>query len=116
MSHFSLKSLAITAAIGLGVVFSAGAAANAASVVPAVSIMSDSGTKLVQVDHRWGHHGYRPMRRACSAAQAARKAERMGFRRVSVMERRDTVRVTGWRKGFRSSVLFARAPGCPVIR
>ncbi|PYE86551.1 antifreeze protein [Phyllobacterium leguminum] len=115
MSRISLKSLAVTAGLGLAVAFSAGAAANAAPAVPAAPAVATSGAKFIQVDHRWGHHGYRPAR-ACSADHAALKAERMGFRRVSVNVRRDTIRVSGWRKGFRSSVLFARAPGCPVIR
>ncbi|WP_420962662.1 antifreeze protein [Brucella sp. IR073] len=116
MSRISFKSLIVPAVIGAAIMFS-GTAANAAPVTPAVSAMPAAGVHIVQVDHHWGYRPhYRPARNACSAVHAARKAERMGFRRTRVDVRRDTVRVYGVRKGFRSSVTFARAPGCPVIR
>ncbi|GGA96826.1 hypothetical protein GCM10011491_26440 [Brucella endophytica] len=118
MSRISFKSLIAPAVIGAAIMFSAGAAANAAPIAPAVSAMPAAGGHIVQVDHRWDHRPqhYRPARNACSAAHAARKAERMGFRRTRVDVRRNTVRVYGVRKGFRSSVTFARAPGCPIVR
>jgi hypothetical protein len=113
MSRISFKSLVVTAGLGLAAALSAGAAnaAPAISAAPAVATMADAHGNVIKVDHRWGH---RP--RACSADQAANKAARMGFRRTRVDVRRNTIRVSGWRHGFRSSVLFARAPGCPIIR
>ncbi|RCS25507.1 antifreeze protein [Phyllobacterium salinisoli] len=116
MSRISLKRLVLPAVIGLAAAFSAGAPASAAAIAPAVSVMSGVQGNVVQVDHRWGHRpGYRPGP-ACTANQAARKAMRMGFRNPRVVVRRNVVRVNGWRRGFRSSVVFARAPGCPTIR
>lgn len=119
MSRISLKMLAVTAALGLGSVIAAGAA-SAAPVIPAPAMadVSASASNVVKVDHRYGHRyhgGYRPVR-ACSVNQALNKASRMGIRNPRAVVNRNVVRITGWRYGHRSAVVFARAPGCPVIR
>jgi len=116
MSRISLKRLVLPAVIGLAAVFSAGATANAAPLAPAVSVASGVQGHVVQVDHRWGHHRRPVYRRACTPNQAARKAARMGIRNPRVIVRRNVVRVNGWRHGRPRSVVFARAPGCPIIR
>ena len=112
MARISVKMLAITAAVGFGSLFAVGAA-SARPVSPAV-IETSHLSQAVQVNHRRGHWG--PGYRACSPGQAASKARRMGLRNPRVTIRRNVVRVTGWRHGHRSAVVFARARGCPVIR
>ncbi|MBB2971169.1 antifreeze protein [Mesorhizobium sp. RMAD-H1] len=118
MSRISLKRLVLPAVIGLAAAFSAGAPANAAPIAPAAAVASGIEGNVVRVDHRWGHRPhYRPVvRRACTANQAARKAARMGIRNPRVIVRRNVVRVNGWRHGRPRSVVFARSPGCPIIR
>lgn len=58
-----------------------------------------------------------PIRRFCTPNRALDKAERLGFRRVD-LERvgRDRIVVSGRRGGEWREVVFARDPGCPVIR
>ncbi|QND53735.1 antifreeze protein [Phyllobacterium sp. 628] len=121
MSAFSLKTLAITAAIGIGTMLGANAA-SAAPVAPAAIVANhgSASSLVIKVDHRRGHydrydHGYRPVR-ACSVNLALNKASRMGLRNPRAVVNRNVVRVTGWRYGHRTAIVFARAPGCPVIR
>lgn len=66
-----------------------------------------------------GHHRdwNRPARQACNAQQALRKADRMGIRRSHVRaQNHRVISVAGTNRGRPASVLFARAPNCPVIR
>lgn len=59
-------------------------------------------------------HGWR---RACSPHRALNKAERMGLRRVRVVDvSRRTITVAGRSYRGRQIVTFARAPRCPVLR
>lgn len=65
-------------------------------------------------DDRWErrHH-----RRACTPDRALDKADRMGLRRVRVVDvSRRTITVSGRKWHNRVRVTFARAPNCPVIR
>lgn len=114
MARVSLRMLALGAAIGISSVFGLGAA----SAAPSVQTFVGNGTansKIINVNHRPGHWGP-GYRRACTAGQAASKARRMGLRNPTVTVRRNVLRVTGWRYGHRSAVVFARARGCPIVR
>ncbi len=55
-------------------------------------------------------------RRGCSEDRALDKAERMGLRRARVtdMDRR-TIEVSGRKRGDRVTLIFARAPNCPIV-
>lgn len=54
-------------------------------------------------------------RRGCSARQALNKAERLGLRRVRVVrERRNTISVSGIRRGDRVVVTFLRDRRCTI--
>jgi hypothetical protein len=117
MASLSLKLLAVGAAISIGAIL--GANTSNAAPVAAVPIVVDYGTKsvpVVQIDHRYGH--YRPPYRPafCTPRQAANKANRMGIYRARVAVNRNVIRVAGWKRGLRTVVVFARAPGCPFIR
>lgn len=58
----------------------------------------------------------RDVREGCSPERALWRAERMGLRRARVVDvSRRTVVVRGRDRGDRVTVVFARAPGCPVI-
>ncbi|WP_163267953.1 hypothetical protein [Chelativorans alearense] len=62
------------------------------------------------------HHRPRPVF-TCTPRSAVRKAYRMGLSHVRVAEvSRRAIRVSGHRYHRRASILFARAPHCPVIR
>jgi hypothetical protein len=65
---------------------------------------------------RYGRH-HRPRQAACTPRDAVDKAYRMGLRNVRVVDAsRNTIRVVGRTRWDRQTVLFARAPHCPVIR
>jgi len=118
MSAISLKSFAVTAALGLAAVFTVGASANAASpmTVPAVSTAAHGA--VVNVDYRSRPHHGRPVYRgpACSVEAAKMKANRMGIRNARVVYRGKSVQVRGYRHGRPGGVVFANARGCPIIR
>jgi hypothetical protein len=91
-------------------------------VVPATSSAnaSESGV-VIQVQHRDRHHDrdrrYHQNRPGCSPRHAEAKAERMGLRRVRVVDvSRRTVTVVGRDRHGRDRVVFANLRGCPVIR
>jgi hypothetical protein len=54
--------------------------------------------------------------RGCSEGRALDKAERMGLRRARVTDvDRRTIEVSGRKRGDRVTVIFARAPNCPIV-
>jgi hypothetical protein len=113
MASLSLKLLAVGAAISIGAILGA----NTSFAAPALAspIVIQHGTTsapLVDVQYRYGHRPYR----VCTSGQAASKASRMGIRNARVVVNRNVVRVSGWKRGLRTAVVFARAPGCPIIR
>ncbi len=67
------------------------------------------------------HNGrrYNPIGRAhrCSPRRALNKARRMGVRNAHIrrVDHR-VIKVRGRSHGYRVRIVFARAPGCPVIR
>lgn len=65
-------------------------------------------------DRDWRRHHGRP---GCSPARALDKAERMGLRRVRVVDAsRRAIVVVGRDRHGRDRVVFANERGCPVIR
>ncbi len=120
MSALSFKSFALTAALGVAAVFTAGASANAASPVSAPALSTQAHGAVVDVDYRGRHHqrfDRRPNRGpACSAQNARVRAQRMGIRNVRVVHRGRFVQVRGFRHGRPVSISFANARGCPIIR
>jgi hypothetical protein len=112
MASLSLKLLAVGAAISIGAILGA----KTSNAAPMVVELGNASAPLVQVDYRYGHYRapYRPA--ACTPGQAASKASRMGIYNTRVDVNRNVVRVAGWRHGLRTAVVFARAPGCPIIR
>lgn len=112
MSALSLKSFIVTAAIGLAVVFTAGASANAASPASAPSVSTAKYSSGINIDYR-GHRHRAP---ACSVESAKMKAHRMGIRNARVIHRGKSVQVRGFRHGRPTGVVFANVRGCPIIR
>jgi hypothetical protein len=91
-------------------------------IAPAMSSANASQSGLViEVQHRdhyrdrdRRHHHGRP---GCSPWRAEAKAERMGLRRVRVVDvSRRTVTVVGRDRHGRDRVVFANVRGCPIIR
>ena len=111
----SIKALAAVAAIGIGSIIGVGPSLAG----PAAPIANDiAASPLVKVDY-YRRDYYRPPPRpapACTPGQAASKASRMGIQNTRVVVNRNVVRVNGWKRGYRTSIVFARAPGCPIIR
>ena len=80
---------------------------------PAIRLRDDNYDR----DHRRRDEWREANRPGCSPDRAVNKAERMGLRRVRVVDvDRRTIEVRGQRRGHRVHVVFARAPHCPVIR
>ncbi len=114
MARLSFKMLAVTATIGLGSILDV----NAASAAPITTSPAEA-SPVVKVDYyRHGYYRppYRPVPAACTPGQAASKASRMGIYNTRVAVDRNVVRVSGWKRGHRTAIVFARAPGCPTIR
>jgi hypothetical protein len=111
-----IKIAALSAIVGLGALASMPAAAHADGIYFSFG-GGDARAGIYIRDHdRRDRH--RPRRaRSCSPRDAVQKAYRMGLRDVRVQRaNRNTIRVTGRTRYDRGSIVFARAPHCPVIR
>jgi hypothetical protein len=99
------------AALSAAVVLTSLAAAPFAQAAPiSASPAYESG--VIEVNHRRWH---RPPAR-CNADRAVNKAWRMGLNRVRVTHVGSrTITVRGRWRGHSGRVIFARAPGCPVV-
>ncbi len=65
-------------------------------------------------DRDWRRHHGRP---GCSPSRALNKAERMGLRRVRIVDAsRRAIVVVGRDRHGRDRVVFANERGCPIIR
>ncbi|HTV68181.1 MAG TPA: hypothetical protein VMF90_06545 [Rhizobiaceae bacterium] len=121
-----LKTLAISAVIGTGML----AAVPAAQADSLYFSFGDRGAHVgVGIGDRyerrhWNRDRYerrherRHWRQAssCSPERAVNKAYRMGIDRVRVTDvGRNTITIRGRDNGYRVRVTFARAPGCPVV-
>lgn len=121
----TLKTLALSAMIGLGGLAAMPAAAQADNLY--LNLGNNDARFGVYVGdrdgrhHRWDRH--RPDRRwdrdrqRCSPQRALNKAERIGLRRVSLRHvGRNTISVSGRDRGHRVVVTFGRGRNCPVLR
>lgn len=121
-----IRTLALSAIVGMGAVAALPAAAEAASGSVYLSFGSGHGPGAqFRFDDRGRHHyrdnhrhsGPRHLR-ACSPRQAVSKAARMGLRNARIVNSsRHTIRVAGRGHGYRSATItFGKAPNCPVLR
>lgn len=118
-----LKTVALSALIGLGTLAAIPATAQAEGVYLNYGARH-SGVGIGfhfddydRVDYRDHYRRDRYHFRGCTPHRALNKAERMGIRRARVVDvDRRTIEVAGRKWGERVRVTFARAPHCPVIR
>lgn len=131
-----LKTAMLSAAIGLGIAAALPASASADSlyfgfgnegpsfgVIPADNDRwdrhhgRDRGNEWDRRHERRGDDGWRRGRGPrCTPDRALDKAERLGVRRAFIRDvGRNTIHVSGRRHGERMTVIFARAPHCPVV-
>lgn len=109
-----IKTAALSALVGFGILAAAPAAAEAASISFGIGTGHHGG---VVVDVRSGSRHWGPGWRACTPRRALGKARAMGIRHARVTRaNRNVIRVAGRTRGGRTAVVFARAPHCPVIR
>ena len=54
--------------------------------------------------------------RGCTVERASLKARHMGIRNQRISRNEWSIKVRGTRHGYPARVVFAREPGCPVIR
>lgn len=121
----TLKTLAVSALIGLTGLAALPAAAHAEGIY--LDLDGRGGARLglydgyqdaqYRDDWRW-RHGRRDWRwRECTPQRALNKAERIGLRRVALRDvTRRTITVSGRDRGERVVVTFGRGPGCPILR
>lgn len=118
-----LKIAAISAALGLGTLAAMPATAQADSFYfgitphgPRAGVIIDEGHSYRR--HRDRRHDRWDRRdRSCSSWEAVRKADRMGIHRARVRgENRNVIRVGGRARGQHVTVVFAKAPNCPIVR
>lgn len=67
-------------------------------------------------DPYWDYHPVRPVMRGCTVERASMKARHMGIRNQRITRTDWSIKVRGTRHGHPARVVFAREPGCPVIR
>lgn len=122
-----IKIAALSALVGLGALAAAPATAQADSFYfgispagPSFGFQSGHGRPGPGWDRghdRGGRHWNRGGRGGCDARDALRKADRMGLNRVHVRsDNRHSIRVGGTRRGQFVTVVFSKAPNCPIIR
>jgi hypothetical protein len=117
-----LKTAALSALIGLGVMAAMPATAQAEGLYLNYGTGHHSGVGFgVQIGNydRYDYRDYRDRRynRTCTPDRAVNKAQRLGLRHARVVDvDRRTNKVAGRKYGERVRVTFARAPNCPVVR
>jgi hypothetical protein len=120
-----LKTIALSAMIGLGGLAAIPAAAQADSLYLNLGGHNDARFGVYvgdrdarhyrwdrhRPDDRWGH------RARCTPERALNKAERIGLRRVAIRDvTRNTISVSGRDRGDRVVVTFGRGRHCPIVR
>ena len=121
-----VRTLALSAIVGLGAIATMPASAQAAGGSVYLSFGSGHGPGAnFRFDDRGRHH-YRDNRRdsgprhirQCTPREAVHKAARMGLRNARVVDTsRRTIKVAGRGHGHRpATIVFGKAPSCPVMR
>jgi hypothetical protein len=117
----TLKTLALSAMIGLGGLAAMPAAAQADNLY--LNLGGGDARFGVYVGdrdgrhHRWDRHDRRWDRQRCTPQRALNKAERIGLRRVALRHvGRNTISVSGRDHGDRVVVTFGRGRNCPILR
>lgn len=119
-----IRNAAFSALIGLGALAAVPATAQADSLTfhaggggAGFGIwFGDSSRTHWRGDRRW-HNRHRPHYRVCTPGQALNKAHRIGIRHARINRVNHRVIAVGGRsRGHHVRVVFARAPGCPIIR
>lgn len=126
----TLKTLTLSAMIGLGGLAALPAAAQADSLYLNLGGHNDArfGVYVGDRDTRyWRGDRHRPDDRwdrrwdrqgdRCTPQRALNKAERLGLRRVQLRDvGRNTITVSGRDRGDRVVVTFGRGRNCPIVR
>lgn len=123
-----LRTLTLSAIVGLGAIAAMPSAAGAAGGSIYLGFgTSDRGPAVgFHFDDRGRHHYRGPERyghgrhagRECSTRDAVRKASRMGLRHIRVLDTsRRAIKLAGRGHGHRPVVVvFGKAPSCPILR
>lgn len=109
-----IRIAALSAVLGLGTL----AAMPASAQADGLYFSFGSGHGVFFGQHKPNRHPAPRWVRTCTPGHAVAKAQRMGLRHARVTSAtRNAIRVTGQtRRHYRESVVFGRAPHCPVIR
>lgn len=113
---------ALSALLGLGTLAAMSASAQADGIYFSFGNGARAGAYVDDYPRHHRHYGHRYDRgprweRSCTSREAVRKARRMGLHHPRVIrESRRVIRVAGHHHRHRASIVFARAPHCPVIR
>lgn len=126
-----LRTLTLSAIVGLGAIAAMPASAEAAGGSIYLGYGSGHGPSATfRFDDRGRHHYRGPDRqgdrwgpgrhhaRECSPRDAVRKASNMGLRNARMVDAgRRTIKVAGRGHGHRpAAIVFGKAPSCPVLR
>lgn len=121
-----LKTLALSAMIGLGGLAAIPATAQADGLYLNLGGQNDArfgvyvgerDARYWRDDRRRGDYGWDRERQRCSVERALNKAERLGLRRVQLRDvGRNTITVSGRDRGDRVVVTFGRGRNCPIVR
>lgn len=115
-----IRTIALSAVIGLGTLAAVPATAQADSFYFGISPNGPSLGFHSDSSRRWGQHQRpRHLRRSwdrCSPRDALRKADRMGVHRAYVRSANHrAIRIGGRKHGHLVAITFAKAPNCPVV-
>lgn len=109
-----IRTVALSAVIGLGTLAAVPATAQADSFYFGISPNGPTFGFHGDSSRRWDRRHHR--RDHCSVREALHKADRMGINRTYVRKANSRViRVGGRKRGDRVSITFANARNCPII-
>lgn len=125
----TIRIAALSALVGLGALAGAPAVAQAEGIY--LNMGGHDGARFGVQYHGGGPRWHQPRQdrhwqqprpdhhwqRGCTPNRAVDKAERMGLRWARVVDvNRNTIKVAGRKFHHRTTVTFAKAPNCPIVR